>query len=242
MVAAGSRAWQQWLGACLLWWCLVLASLEGGGVTAAADGTSASGERRAGADAGVEAGNAGTEEEDAAVFDMFADTNNVHGLVGTSDHVHYLGMQDTRDACAFPSVRFFLSRSRAAANYLAAFLHTPLTMHPAGVRCTRTRDMCARAQSHCTCAHAHTRGAAAARSKWAPLCGIPWTLPVASGEDSALDAAMPSTSGTLKSRKVPFFRPLFNALRQPRSYARTLTRPWMACMCACTPRHVRPHG
>ena len=135
MVAAGSRAWQQWLGACLLWWCLVLASLEGGGVTAAADGTSASGERRAGADAGVEAGNAGTEEEDA----MFADTNNVHGLVGTSDHVHYLGMQDTRDACAFPSVRFFLSRSRAAANYLAAFLHTPLTMHPAGVRCTRTR-------------------------------------------------------------------------------------------------------
>ena len=139
MVAAGSRAWQQWLGACLLWWCLVLASLEGGGVTAAADGTSASGERRAGADAGVEAGNAGTEEEDAAVFDMFADTNNVHGLVGTSDHVHYLGMQDTRDACAFPSVRFFLSRSRAAANYLAAFLHTPLTMHPAGVRCTRTR-------------------------------------------------------------------------------------------------------
>ena len=139
MVAAGSRAWQQWLGACLLWWCLVLASLEGGGVTAAADGTSASGERRAGADAGVEAGNAGTEEEDAAVFDMFADTNNVHGLVGTSDHVHYLGMQDTRDACAFPSVRFFLSRSRAAANYLAAFLHTPLTMHPAGVHCTRTR-------------------------------------------------------------------------------------------------------
>jgi len=146
MAAAGSRAWQQWLGACLLWWCLVLASQEGGGVTAAADGTSAPGERRAGADAGVEAENAGTEEEAAALFDMFADANNVYGLVGTSDHVHYLGMQESRDACAFASVHFFLSRSRAV-NCLAAFLHTPSPCTLPGFA----------ARAHATCAHVHNR-------------------------------------------------------------------------------------
>ena len=36
--------------------------------------------------------NDGTEAEAAELFDIFEDNNNVYGLVGSSDSVHYLGI------------------------------------------------------------------------------------------------------------------------------------------------------
>jgi hypothetical protein len=54
--------------------------------------------------------NKGTEEEAAALFDVFQNTNNVYGMVGSSDDVHYLGIQESIAACAFACVHFFLGR------------------------------------------------------------------------------------------------------------------------------------
>jgi len=53
--------------------------------------------------------NRGTEEEASALFDEFDNTNNVYGMVGSSDDVHYLGIQESSAACAFACVHFFLS-------------------------------------------------------------------------------------------------------------------------------------
>jgi hypothetical protein len=61
----------------------------------------------------VEVSAPGTEEEAASLFDVFEDTNNVYGLVGSSDYVHYLGIQESRDACAFACVHYFLSSGGA---------------------------------------------------------------------------------------------------------------------------------
>ena len=97
----GRRQWC--IVACLLW-CLVLVPLVGGGGTEEVDMTGA-----ADGGASLEAGNAGTELEAASLFDVFADTNNVYGLVGSSDYVHYLGRQESCDACAFACVHYFLS-------------------------------------------------------------------------------------------------------------------------------------
>lgn len=63
---------------------------------------------------GVEGGgawgvNAGTEEEALELFDVFQNSNNVYGLVGSSDHVHYLGIQESGAACAFAAAHFYLS-------------------------------------------------------------------------------------------------------------------------------------
>jgi hypothetical protein len=99
---------QRCVRACLLW-CFVMAPLVGGGDTGEVNMTGAGGEGAADAGAASEAGNAGTELEASSLFDVFADTNNVYGLVGSSDYVHYLGIQESGDACAFACVHYFLS-------------------------------------------------------------------------------------------------------------------------------------
>lgn len=53
--------------------------------------------------------NAGTEGEATVLYDVFENTNNVYGLVGSSKHVHYLGTQESHHACAFAAAHFFLS-------------------------------------------------------------------------------------------------------------------------------------
>ena len=58
--------------------------------------------------------NGGTEEEAALLFDEFKDVNNVYGLVGTSAHVHYLGIQESSMACAFAAVEFYLHSGGSA--------------------------------------------------------------------------------------------------------------------------------
>ena len=42
--------------------------------------------------------NAGTEGEATVLYDVFENTNNVYGLVGSSQHVHYLGTQESHHA------------------------------------------------------------------------------------------------------------------------------------------------
>jgi hypothetical protein len=113
--AVGRR--QRCIGACLLW-CLVMAPLVGGGGTEEVDMTGAGGEG---------AGNAGTELEAASLFDVFADTNNVYGLVGSSDYVHYLGIQESCDACAFACVHYFLSSGGTVK--MGSYVWHPLDFH-----------------------------------------------------------------------------------------------------------------
>jgi len=43
--------------------------------------------------------NDGTESEAAELFDIFEDNNNVYGLVGSSDSVHYLGISLSLSPC-----------------------------------------------------------------------------------------------------------------------------------------------
>jgi len=50
-----------------------------------------------------------TDQEASSLFDVFEDTNNAYGLVGSSDYVHYLGIHESPDACAFACVHYFLS-------------------------------------------------------------------------------------------------------------------------------------
>lgn len=87
----------------LLSLCVVVGSVV---LHGAAD-VSMDGSRETGA--ATDAMNRGTEEEAFALFDEFDNANNVYGMVGSSDDVHYLGIQESSAACAFACVHFFLS-------------------------------------------------------------------------------------------------------------------------------------
>jgi hypothetical protein len=68
--------------------------------------------------------NNGTEEEAVELFDVFEDINNVYGMVGTSEHVHYLGFQESTAACAFAAVHFYLSSGGSVR--MSSFVWHPL--------------------------------------------------------------------------------------------------------------------